>query len=172
MEAYGLQYADIRADYLSFSEIVQQLKNQTIDAGFINASYPVSSIMDLDASVGVKLIPVEPVEAEAIRAKDPNYFPTTIPAGTYKSLENDLPTVGVNNLLICRQGLEEDLVYRLTKLIFENQAELATTHQAAGRLSRARWKDVTIPLHPGSERFFREQESDVDGDGSPESSHP
>jgi hypothetical protein len=86
LEGHGLRYSDIKADYLSFSEIVQQLKNQTIDAGFINASYPVSAIMDLDASVGVKLVPIEPDRAEAIRALDPNYFPTVLPGGTYKSI--------------------------------------------------------------------------------------
>lgn len=163
LEGYGLQYLDIKADYLSFSEIVQQLKNQTIDAGFINASYPVSAIMDLDASVGVKLIPIETDRAEAIQTLDPNYFPTVLPGGTYKSIPTDLPTIGVTNLLICREGLEEELVYELTKLLFERRAELETTHQAATRLSLDRWRDVTIPLHPGAERFFQEQETGAAG---------
>lgn len=163
LEGHGLQYSDIKADYLSFSEIVQQLKNQTIDAGFINASYPVSAIMDLDASVGVKLIPIETDRAEAIQALDPNYFPTVLPGGTYKSIPTDLPTIGVTNLLICREGLEEELVYELTKLLFERRAELETTHQAATRLSLDRWRDVTIPLHPGAERFFQEQETGAAG---------
>ena len=163
LEGYGLQYTNIKADYLSFSEIVQQLKNQTIDAGFINASYPVSAIMDLDASVGVKLIPIEPDRAEAIQALDPNYFPTVLPGGTYKSIPADLPTMGVGNLLICREGLEEELVYELTKLLFERRAELETTHQAATRLSLDRWQDVTIPLHPGAGRFFKEQETSATG---------
>jgi TRAP-type uncharacterized transport system substrate-binding protein len=76
--------------------------------------------------------------------------------------------MGVANLLICREGLEEELVYELTKLLFENRAELETTHQAATRLSAARWRDVTIPLHPGAERFFREQETDANGGGTRE----
>ena len=168
LEGYGLGYDDLEADYLSFSEIVQQLKNQTIDAGFINASYPVSAIMDLDASVGVKLVPIDAEKAEVIRGLDPNYFPTLLPGGTYKSMPDDLPTIGVSNLLVCREGLEEDLVYELTKLIYEKRSELEATHQAAGRLSLERWRDVTIPLHPGAERFFREQEADAAGSGSPE----
>jgi len=168
LEAYGIGFDDIEADYLSFSEIVQQLKNQTIDAGFINSNYPVSSIMDLDASVGVKLVPIEPEKAEAIRALDPNYFPTLLPGGTYTSIQEDIPTMGVSNLLICREGLEEELVYRLTRLLFEKRAELEATHQAAGRLSLERWREVTIPLHPGAERFFREQETDATGGGSAE----
>ncbi|HEX9723395.1 MAG TPA: TAXI family TRAP transporter solute-binding subunit [Vicinamibacteria bacterium] len=168
LEAYGLSYADIQADYLSFSEIVQQLKNQTIDAGFVNASYPVSAIMDLDASVGAKLVPIDADKAEVIQGLDPNYFPTRIPGGTYRSMPDDLPTIGVSNLLVCHEGLEEDLVYELTKLLYQRQSELEATHQAAGRLSLARWRDVTIPLHPGAERFFREQEEDEAGSGSTE----
>ena len=168
LEAYGLGYDDLQADYLSFSEIAQQLKNQTIDAGFVNASYPVSAIMDLDASVGAKLVPIDAERAEVIRGLDPNYFPTLIPGGTYQSMPEDLPTIGVSNLLVCREGLEEDLVYELTKLLYERQSELEATHRAAGRLSLARWRDVTIPLHPGAERFFREQEEDEAGSGSTE----
>ena len=168
LEGYGLGYEDLQADYLSFAEIAQQLKNQTIDAGFVNASYPVSAVMDLDASVGVKLIPIDREKAEFIRSLDPNYFPTVIPGGTYQSMPDDLPTVGVSNLLVCREGLEDDLVYELTKLLYERQSELEATHQAAGRLSLARWRDVTIPLHPGAERYFREQEEDESGSGSTE----
>jgi len=166
LEGYGLDYDDLQADYLSFSEIVQQLKNQTIDAGFINASYPVSAVMDLDASVGVKLIPIPQDRAEVIRGLDPNYFPTLLPGGTYDSMPDDLPTIGVSNLLVCRKGLDEDLVYELTKLLYEKRSELEATHQAAGRLSLDRWRDVTIPLHPGAERFFREQEADAAGSES------
>lgn len=166
LEGYGLSYEDLEADYLSFSEIVQQLKNQTIDAGFINASYPVSAVMDLDASVGVKLVPIDTEKARVIQGLDPNYFPTILPGGTYASIPDDLPTMGVSNLLVVRGGLEEDLVYQLTKLLFDKQSELQATHQAAGRLSLERWRDVTIPLHPGAERFFREQEADAAGSGS------
>ena len=163
LEGHGLSYSDLKADYLSFSEIVQQLKNRTIDAGFINASYPVSAVMDLDASVGVKIIPIEPERAEAIQTLDLNYFPTVLPGGTYKSIPADIPTIGVTNLLICREGLEEELVYEMTRLLFEKRAELETTHQAATRLSLERGRDVTIPLHPGAERFFQEQETSATG---------
>ena len=167
LEAYGLDYDDLQADYLSFAEIVQQLKNQTIDAGFVNASYPVSAIMDLDASVGVKLVPIDRQKADVVRGLDPNYFPALLPGGTYQSIPDDVPTIGVSNLLVVREGLSEDLVYDLTRLLFERQSELEATHQAAGRLSLERWRDVTIPLHPGAERFFREQEADEGGSGSP-----
>ncbi len=169
LEGHGLQYSDLKADYLSFSEIVQQLKNRTIDAGFINASYPVSAVMDLDASVGVKIIPIAPDRARAIQTLDPNYFPTVLPGGTYKSIPADLPTMGVTNLLICREGLEEDLVYELTSLLFEKRGDLETTHQAATSLSLERWRDVTIPLHPGAERFFQEQETSAAGGETTES---
>ena len=169
LEGHGLEYSDIRADYLSFSEIAQQLKNRTIDAGFINASYPVSAIMDLDASVGVKLVPIEPARAEAIQSLDPNYFPTVLPGGTYKSIPADLATMGVTNLVICREGLEDELVYELTRLLFEKRDELETTHQAATGLSITRWRDATIPLHPGAERFFKEQETNAAGGEATES---
>jgi len=59
IETYGLDYGDVRQDYLSFSEVAAQMQDRTLDGGFIVASYPVSAIADASMTVGVRLLSLD-----------------------------------------------------------------------------------------------------------------
>ena len=67
-------------------------------------------------------------------------------------------TVGVRNLLLCRQDLDETLVYRLTRAFFEALPQLAEAHPAAGLIDPEQAPATPIPLHPGAARYYRERE--------------
>jgi uncharacterized protein len=157
IEAHGLEYGDVRGDFLSFSEVASQLQDRTVDAGFVVASYPVAAIADVATSVGVRLLPIDAGALAQIRADYPFYQPVTIPAGTYRGQNEPVSTIGVDNLLVCRADLDDELVYRLTAILFESLAELAGTHAAARRIDPDRAADSPIPLHPGAARYYRER---------------
>ena len=157
LAAHGITYSEFRPDYLSFTEIVAGLKNGSIDAGFINASYPVSAIVDLDTSIGVQFVDVDKSQALEIQNEDSNYFPAVVPAGTYKSLTTDLNTIGIMNLLVVREDLPEELVYRVTQLLFEQRQELIMAHAVARSLDLSTAIQTEIPLHRGAERYYREE---------------
>jgi TRAP transporter TAXI family solute receptor len=108
-------------------------------------------------TVGIRLLPVEPDAVARIRADYPFFKPVVIPTGTYRGLERDLPTVGVDNLLVCRVGLDEELVYQMTRVFFNQLPALVRAHVAARQVSREQGPATPIPLHPGAARYYREQ---------------
>lgn len=157
IEAHGLRYEDVQPDFLSFAEVAAQFQDGTLDAGFLVASYPVAALTDAATTVGVRLLPVGADAVARIRERYPFYRPVTIPAGTYRGQDEPVPTVGVDNLLVCRADLDEALVYRLTRIFFEALPELARTHAAARAVDPAAAAASPLPLHPGAARYYRER---------------
>lgn len=160
LSAYGITYEDIEEDYLSFSEAVEQLRNGSIDAAFLASGLPNSTIMDLVTTHQVKLLPVSREIVEKLKINYPFYTPTVIPAGTYKN-KTDIETAAVTTLLITREDMSEEFVYNITKTIFENLDVLRETHSAAQEIDlKNAVEGMTIPLHPGAEKYYKESKKD------------
>lgn len=107
---------------------------------------------------GAVLVPLDPRTMEAIRSRDPLLKPATIPAGTYDGQVDPVPTVGSDVLLVSREDLAEDLVYRLTRTLFESAGELRRAHRAAVSIDPGRGPGAPIPLHRGAARYYRERQ--------------
>lgn len=155
-EGHEMSYDDITPDYLSFAESVEQMKNGLIDAAILSSGIPNSGLMDLDTTHGIKLIPIE---EEAMNYLTDNYSylnETIIPANSY-SVDKDVPTLDITNALIANINLTEDQVYEITKTLFESLDELVETHSSAEdiRLENAT-TGLSIPLHPGAEKYYKE----------------
>ena len=81
--------------------------------------------------------------------------PSTIPAGTYRSLDQDYITIGAPNFAIGRADLPDDLVYQLIRAVFENQPRLVkATSTASNTLPQNVVKDTFLPFHSGAVRFL------------------
>ena len=154
----GALHDHIVAEPLTFEEVVLRLQSQAIDAGFLVSGYPVPALTSLNANLGIRLIPIGAALAARIRNSSPFYRPILIPDGTYPEQGGDIATVGVENLLVCRSDLPDELVYQLTRLFFESLPRLAEAHAAAASIDPDQAAAAPIPLHPGAARFFRERD--------------
>jgi len=157
IEAHGLGYDDVRPDYLSFAEVAAQIQDRTLEAGFVSSSYPVSAITDAATTTGIRLLPFTPEALARIAAQYSFFKPITIPAGTYRGQDEDVATIGVDNLLVVNADVSDDLAYQMTKIFFESLPELERTHVTAAEIDPAGIRSAPIPIHPGAERYYREQ---------------
>lgn len=156
LEGHGLSYDDITPDYLSFAESVDQIKNGLVDAAILSSGIPNSGIMDLDTTDGIKLIPIEEDAMEYLTETYSYLGETVIPANTY-SVAEDVPALEITNAMIVSKDLTEDEVYHMTKAIFENVDTLIETHSAAEDIDVSKATEgLSIPLHPGAEKYFKE----------------
>ena len=156
LKAAGLSYSDLgKAEYLPFGESVELMKNRQIDATLISAGLGVSALRDLATSVKMVIVPIPPEVVAKIN--DPAYQVGVIPANTYEGQTADASTVAIRNVLVTREGVPTDTVYKMTKALFSNLDELVAAHSAAKgiKLENA-LKGMPIPLHPGAEKFYRE----------------
>jgi uncharacterized protein len=152
----GLKYSDLgRVEYLPFAESVELMKNRQLDATLISAGLGVSSIKDLSTSVDIVIVEIPAAMIDKIGAP---YQKVTIPANTYTGQTAPVNVAAVQNYLVTRSDLSEDLVYKMTKAFFENLDELKAAHSAAKVISL---KDAPIsppvPLHSGAIKYYKEQ---------------
>lgn len=155
LEVHGLTMDDIDAQNLDFGESTGGIQDGNIDAAFITAGTPTGAVEGLTATTDISIVPVAPEKVEELIAKYPYYAQDVIPAGTY-GLEEEVETVAVLAMLVAKDSLSEDLVYDITKALYEN----------AGSMSHAKAEFITldtaldgigIDLHPGAERYFSEE---------------
>lgn len=158
LESYGLHYTDLHPVFIPFVEMVGQMRTRTIDAAFTVASVPSQVIEQMQIDPGVRLIPVARDRIDAVRGQYPFLRPIIVARGSYAADDRDIETLGVDDLLMCRDDLTEDLVYRLTKAFFDALPQLGTTHAAVRAIDLDQAPGTAIPLHPGAARYYRERE--------------
>ena len=67
-------------------------------------------------------------------------------------------TIGLDGLLVCRSGLDADMVYGVTKAFFQALPELSAFDAPPLRQMNPEDASATpIPLHEGAARYYREQ---------------
>lgn len=152
----GMSYDDLgKVEYLPFGESVELMKNRQLDATLQSAGLGVASIRDLANAIKIVVIPV-PAEVVA-KIGDAAYQPATIPANTYEGQSADVQTAGIRNILVTHAGVPDDVVYGMTKSMFENLDQLVAAHAAAKAIKAEGAADnLPLPLHPGAERYYRE----------------
>lgn len=157
LDVYGMKKDDVRAQYLSFSESAEQFKDRHIDGFIVVAGIPNAAIMDVAVMQSVRIVNIPDDKAAQLTKKYPFLSPVTIPANTYKGMP-ETKTVAVNAVLIASTSLDQNLVYNMTKALFEGQAELAAAH-AKGKEVTAKnaVAGVSIPYHPGAVKYFKEK---------------
>lgn len=157
IKAAGMSYEDFgKVEYLPHGEAVELMKNRQLDVSMQSSGLGVASIRDLASSMKVVIVPVTPEVVKNIG--NPVYLSAKIPAGTYDGQDADVWTAATNNLLVTHSGVPEDVVYEMTKGLYENLGELVASHAAASAINISHALDgMPVPLHPGAERYYREK---------------
>jgi TRAP transporter TAXI family solute receptor len=144
-------------EYGSFDAAVTELFAGQLDAFTTLTGAPMPAIQAAEAKGPITFLALSPEQVEAIHKGLPEFSPSKIAAGTYRSLDKDYVTIGVYNFAIGRADLPDDLVYQLVKAVYENQPRLVkATSAASDTLPQNVVKDTFLPFHTGAVRYYRE----------------
>jgi len=156
LKAYGFTEKDIDPVYQTYVESVAGLKDGNLDAAFILAGVPTSSILDIATTRSIKMIPIEESMIKKITDEYGFYTDGTVPGGVYRGVDSPTRGIAVMNVWIVNKDLSDDLVYKMTKAIFDNKDYLITVHKKAGDMNLKDAVKVPCPMHPGAIRYFKE----------------
>lgn len=158
LELHGLKESDVRAERIDAAAAADQIKDARVDAAFFTTGLGSAVIIDTFISGKAVMVPVAAGEGDALKQKYPFYTMERIPANTYKGQETEITTPAVMAMMVARDGLPEDLVYRFTKAIFDDLKQFHAAHAAAKNLTlQSATAGMPIPLHPGAAKFFKEK---------------
>ncbi len=160
LEVHGMTMDDIDAQNLDFGESAGGIKDGNIDAAFITAGTPTGAVEELQATAGVYVLPIAQDKADELIEKYPYYAVDTIPEGTY-GLEEDIDTVAVYAMVVVKDDLSEDVVYDITKALYENADAIAHAKSEYISLDNA-LEGIGFELHPGAKKYFEEAGLEVE----------
>jgi len=157
LEVYGMTFDDIEVHNLSFNDSATALKDDKIDAFFCVAGAPTTAIVELATSNDIRLLEVDDEHADKLIESYPFYTKYKVPGGSYKGVDSDAQTVAVVATYIVSDELDEDLVYKMTKALFENADEIAKAHPKGAELDpEYSVSGISIPIHPGAQKYYKE----------------
>lgn len=160
---YGYSIDDVKKNggtvhHVSYSDSVALMKDGHIDAFAGLTSVPQASFLDLEFSPGIKMLPVDDDILDKILKENPGYIRMTVTKDDYKSLDAPINTLGAVTVLVANKDLPDDVVYNITKTLWENHAELVKVKKVwnSVKLENA-LLGAAIPIHPGAKRFYDEK---------------
>jgi TRAP transporter TAXI family solute receptor len=158
---YGLSRFDVHTLTIMPHEAARALGAGTIDAYFRVTALGNDHIGTLLSSLPLDLVAID--QGAALQLSFPALEPHQIPKGTYSGARpmppQDLPVVGVRTLLVTTDRLSDDIAYHLTRVLNEARKELVAINPRAAMIRPVTDPlDQGVPLHPGTEAYFRRDE--------------
>jgi uncharacterized protein len=162
LQASGIDPATQITDHkLLVGPSAAEMKAGKIDAFIWSGGIPTKAINDLalDPSVKIRLLNTAAAVPDMLRRYGPVYTDGEVPVNTYSGIGNAIPVAQVWNVLVVRADTDEQLIYRITKTLFERKADLVAGHIAAKDMEMAIQArgGSPIPFHPGAIRYMRER---------------
>ena len=156
--AHGVTYDDFSPLNATQQAAVDMLTDGSADATFLGGAVPTASITQAAASMELTFIPFGDAEKQGLIDEYLFFRPATIPADTYRGQAQPFEGLDVGSMhFIASASAPADLIYNVTKLLYENQPLVVEKH-AAGRAINANnvVRDTGTEFHPGAIRYYQE----------------
>lgn len=159
LAAVGIDYEkDLQAESIKASEAAGLLQDNRIDAFFYTVGHPSGSIKEATSGAR-KVIIADITGVDDLLAKYPYYAKAAIPVALYPGAQNekDVQTFGVKATFVTSAKVPDDVVYAITKEVFDNFEDFKKLHPAYAHLTKeSMLTGLSAPMHPGALKYFKE----------------
>lgn len=160
LKAIGISENEILGEYVKAVEAPALLQDERIDAFFFTVGHPNGTIKESTSGrIKVRLVDIKGNEIRNMLDALPYYAVSTIPRSFYPNAGNDedIQTIGVKATIVTSQNVDEDVVYAVTKEVFENLEEFKSLHPALEVLTKENMLEgLSAPIHKGAMRYYKE----------------
>lgn len=160
LAAIGITYDDIDEYRIPHGEAADGLKTGMLDALIETTGFPTPGVMELMASMNVRIVSSTPEELAKIVESNPLYSEGVIPAGAYPEIGTDIPVVVGYTIMVIDEEVSDDTVYTMTRAIWEHLDIIQASHASQRLLNPSMIQpalEPVAPIHPGALRYYREQ---------------
>ena len=163
--ALGIGPGDLERVYVDFAEGAEMLATGAVDAQF-QCPVPNRVINDLSERVLLRVLSYDPAHLDAALKAIPHDRRIMMKKGALRGLDQDLPQLGVLNLLVTHARTDAATVERVVRAIVLAAPELGRIDPLFAGLadllemfrhnSKVRPEFGGVELHPGAVRAYRE----------------
>jgi len=158
LEEYGITLDDIKAIPMTYAEMADALKDGNLDAICTGGGLPQAAAMDLSTTRDAVFLSIDEDKFASLKQKHPYWWISQIPANYYSGQDKPVNVFTSQVCLFANMDLDEDIAYKITKVLAESTAELKEIHAEGGKWSTATTKrvydDPVVPFHPGAKKFY------------------
>ncbi|MFH1314292.1 MAG: TAXI family TRAP transporter solute-binding subunit [Candidatus Eisenbacteria bacterium] len=160
LAAVGITEDEIAAEYVKAVEAPGLLQDERLDAFFYTVGHPNGNIKEATSGrIKVRIVPIRGAGIENLLREFPYYAVSVIPQSFYPYALNkeDIRTIGVKATFVTSRNVSEDIVYAITREVFENLEDFRTLHPAYEVLTPANMLEgLSAPIHRGALKYYRE----------------
>lgn len=159
LAANGIDYEkDLNAEGVKAAEAPGLLQDGRIDAFFYTVGHPSGAFKEATAGkLKVKFVGIPNVDK--LTSKYSYYAKAYVPIKFYPGAVNDkdVQTFGVKATFVTSAKVSEDVVYAVTKEVFENFEDFKKLHPAYEVLTKkGMLAGLSAPLHDGAMKYYKE----------------
>jgi hypothetical protein len=157
IEDHGITDKMYKPLWLGYNEVAEGLHDGSIDAGFISGDYPIPALQQLAFERDIRIIPVDEAVLKKVLETNPYFYRDVLKPGAYKGVTQNTPILVFGAILETHIGVDGELVYKITKTMFEHRDELlAICPQLRNMTLKNAQKTIANPFHPGAVKYFKE----------------
>ena len=158
--AIGL-WDNMNIEYIGYSKAAAAIGDGLIDAMWVFAGFPNSSVIQAAASNKIKILSTwEAGEKGGAFEQYPFYAPITIPAGTYSGVDYDVMSFQDSALWVANKDVAPEHVYNALANIYtkEGLSYMVKVKSTAKSMSvKGALTGIVTPVHAGAQKFWKEQ---------------
>ena len=147
---------DISAQNLGMGESANALADKQIDAAFMMGGIGSAAVVEVMTLGTGQLLALEDDVVEGLHKALPYYSAFSIPANSYGGQPEPVKVSATWNILSVHEKIDADVMYAMTKALFENKDELVNTAAVMRSMDASEVGVIQIPLHPGAEKYYKE----------------
>ena len=156
LKANNLSYSDAKVSFGSYTDSVEQLKDNRAQMFTLGTGIPAGTVMDLAAARDIKLLDLAS-SYDAMKKINPAYKLAKVPKGTYAKQDADVQTIAYATHLVISCDQPADRVYKMVKAMYDARDGMATLNKDIARITPQNMgEDIGVPMHPGAAKFYAE----------------
>lgn len=161
LDFYGASIDNIASwggtvDYMNMSNSIDLMRDGKLDAYSNLIQVPSSNIVDATTSMKLVMLSLSDECCDYLNSLYGTYT-TTIPAGSYSFVNQDIQTVAAKVILFCSTDMPDDVAYSIVSAIYNNFEYFKSIHSSLANVtSEDLFNTDDVPLHDGAQAFYDE----------------
>ena len=158
LKAYNMMDS-VKIQKLGFEESASNMRDGNLDAFNGASALPMPAVADLSTLHKIRILEISDQAIAKVGKQNPAIGKFVIPGGTYKGVDKDVVTIAAASTFVTRADMDEDAVYRLTKLFMTGKSKkyMQSVYRAWNPTpGEDLFKSMGVPMHPGAVRAYKE----------------
>lgn len=151
----------IERNAMGYNDAAAAFGNRQLDAFWLLTAFPSGAVIMAAQTNPIALVDLNAdAEASGYYKKYPYFSKVSIPAGTYRGVDKDVPSFQDSALWVASHKVSDDIVYKLLSVIYTDEG---LAHMYGQKKTFKAMKietgitGIVTPLHPGAEKFWKEK---------------